>query len=762
LKKKMAPNIGSSIENAQTHSMTLHRVKSLSEVHLPDCAIVIADAQLPQAILTGLNDAPVLTVTAGESLKSLAAIEELATRVLAIRATRPLLLVGLGGGSIGDAVGFLASILWRGVDLWHIPTTLLAMVDSAHGGKTAINLGQAKNQLGTFHTPQRVYLVEEILDSLPLSLRREGLAEIVKALWLADPKGVRLLDANGGIEALASDPMPLVRQRLWELIDRAIAVKLQIVSEDPRETAGRRTILNLGHTLAHALELDEGLPHGDAVAWGLASVPMLSHDRGLLEASTAEKLRRQIYPLLTHIKQPQAHSTSLEHLIARDKKRQHGALRSVLLEDVGSPVVTDEIDAGQWITALSETYHGWQGSPVSIHLARARQCTPLIPASKSVLNRLLTIAYLRPGPTTILGTSRADDVLTLQAALQHFRCAGDAPCIIHCHEGGTTLRFMLAIAATRAARTTLLVTQGLFKRPHAPLIEALRKAGARVESFCDGIQYGFHVTGWPNPPEFFRIDGMDSSQYASALAMLAATGFPVTLELTPDRESMVSAPYFDMTLALLERAGVEVCWTSPDRVHLSPSPSLTTPWAMEAPSDASAIALWHALHHLCPDLSMELPSLDPAQPDCAMPSILERFNATPSHATLEFDMSPHPDLTPVVCAVALLSPQAVRLKGAAHLRLKESNRIEDFASSLDSIGLRVQPTPDGLTIPAGVQKPRELATFDPRGDHRLAMAALTLTSTGTRLHLQTPLVVAKSYPELWMDARKAGWRITPL
>ena len=133
----------------------------LEEVKWPEDACFIVDRDLPRELIDALPGEAVIFVRAGEGLKSLVRMDGLAEEVLAVRSTKPLTLIAVGGGSVGDAVGFLASVLWRGVRLWHVPTTLLAMVDSAHGGKTAVNLSGAKNQLGTFYTADRVVIVRE-------------------------------------------------------------------------------------------------------------------------------------------------------------------------------------------------------------------------------------------------------------------------------------------------------------------------------------------------------------------------------------------------------------------------------------------------------------------------------------------------------------------------------------------------------------------------------------------------------------------------
>ncbi|MEZ4460633.1 MAG: hypothetical protein R3E66_13075 [bacterium] len=163
--------------------------------------------------------------------------------------------------------GLSGSVLWRGVDLWHVPTTLVAMVDSAHGGKTAVNLGRAKNQLGTFYPAHRVYICEDLLATLPIAQRRQGFVELIKGLWLGEPQIVLALEPSQ-VERIVSAPFAEIRDLLFPLLDAAIGVKHDIVARDPHEKRGIRTFLNFGHTMAHALELYCALDHGSAVAWG--------------------------------------------------------------------------------------------------------------------------------------------------------------------------------------------------------------------------------------------------------------------------------------------------------------------------------------------------------------------------------------------------------------------------------------------------------------------------------------------------------------
>lgn len=750
--------------------MLIERVVGLSEVELSQDAVVIADAGLPAEVLASFAE-PIL-VEAGESLKTLGRLERLAEEVLARRSSRPLTLVAVGGGSVGDAVGFLASVLWRGVDLWHIPTTLLAMVDSAHGGKTAVNLGAAKNQLGTFYVAQRVVLVEEILARLPVEMREDGLAELVKGVWLGDAGAMDLLEAEGGVGALARGSFEVVGARLMELLERAIAVKLAVVEADPFEQKGVRTILNLGHTVAHALELACGLSHGQAVAWGLVSALRVSVERGDLDADVARRLYGQVYPLLRYdvrlsgaLIGDRLDQATFVQLLERDKKRVDGRLRSVLLRDAGEPFVTHEVTAMDWFRAFSASLDGWKCGAVEVGLeASVGERPPVrldLSASKSELNRLLVIEFLRPGATRVVGRSACDDVSAMRESLARLRAAGlSGDVAIDCGLGGTTLRFLLAVAAARSGETTrLYADRRLMERPQDGLLDVLRGAGAEIERFVDGERHGFEVRGWDVWPAGFVVSGGQSSQFASALALLSASGRSFWLEVAG---ALVSEPYFLMTLALLERAGVQIT-QSEGRYWFATTAELEQERGLVAAVDASSAAVWSVARYLRPQVRVVLADENERglQPDVAIDEMMERLRAAEraGDEEIEFDLGTCPDLGPVLVVAGLSSPCAVRIVGASHLRHKESNRIEELAESLRAVGVEVDVREDGFLIPAGIQRVQDGGRWKSWGDHRLAMAGLLLTATGAQLVVEDPWVVAKSYPELWHHARQVGFSV---
>ncbi|HPY24187.1 MAG TPA: 3-dehydroquinate synthase [Mycobacterium sp.] len=241
-------------------------------------------------------------------------------------------IVSLGGGAATDVAGFAAATWLRGVDVVHVPTTLLAMVDAAVGGKTGINTEAGKNLVGAFHQPAAVLVDLDMLCTLPTNELVAGMAEIVKAGFIADPVILDLIEAD---PRAAVDPAGTV---LPELIRRAIAVKAEVVAADEKESA-LREILNYGHTLAHAIERRERYRwrHGAAVSVGLVFAAELGRLAGRLDEATAFRHR----DVLTALGLPVSYDADalpdlLEYMIG-DKKTRSGVLRFVVLDGLAKP-----------------------------------------------------------------------------------------------------------------------------------------------------------------------------------------------------------------------------------------------------------------------------------------------------------------------------------------------------------------------------------------------------------------------------------------
>ncbi len=266
-----------------------------------------------------------------ESAKNLRSVEHLARSLCRAGADRQSLVVAVGGGVVGDVAGFAAAAYLRGVKLVHIPTTLVAQVDSSIGGKTGVNLPEGKNLVGSFYPPQLVLTDPDLLRTLSNREFRGGLAEVIKHAVIADAKMFTLLE-NDMEKVLRRD-----RQTLGFLIPRNVQIKARVVSRDERE-AGLREILNYGHTFAHALESVtkyRRYQHGEAVAWGMIAAAFLGHELGLTRADDVSRIVALIRRLGPLPPWPNIPPASLLNAMRSDKKTRSGVLRFVLTPRIG-------------------------------------------------------------------------------------------------------------------------------------------------------------------------------------------------------------------------------------------------------------------------------------------------------------------------------------------------------------------------------------------------------------------------------------------
>ncbi len=286
--------------------------------------------------LYGLKSARTVVLPAGETAKSWPWAERILAAALEAGLGRDGRLAGVGGGVVCDLTAFAASLYMRGCRLALMPTTLLAMVDAALGGKTALNLAGAKNLVGTFYPAEELVIWIPGLATLPPRELRCGLAEAIKTALLGDPELLELLRARRS-DLLRADP-----QALGQIVRRCLAVKGRIVENDLRENSGR-AILNLGHTFAHALESATGFRryrHGEAVAWGLGRALALGVSLGVTDRGLAAQLKDLLEGYGFELGNPPGVSTrNLLAAMRADKKRQAGDLRVVLLRDVAQAEV---------------------------------------------------------------------------------------------------------------------------------------------------------------------------------------------------------------------------------------------------------------------------------------------------------------------------------------------------------------------------------------------------------------------------------------
>jgi 3-dehydroquinate synthase len=263
--------------------------------------------------------------------------------------TRSDAIVAVGGGAVTDLAGFVAATWLRGVKVIHMPTSLLGMVDAAVGGKTGINTAEGKNLVGAFHPPAGVLADLDTLETLPRNEIISGMAEVIKCGFIADPAILDLVEKD---PAAVADPRSAA---LRELIERAIAVKARVVSEDLKET-GQREILNYGHTLGHAIELAERYSwrHGAAVSVGMMFAAELSRSVGRLSDADADRHRDILESLGLPVSYRRDRWQALLDGMRRDKKSRGDLLRFVVLDGVGRPGILDVPDTSLLFAAYQE------------------------------------------------------------------------------------------------------------------------------------------------------------------------------------------------------------------------------------------------------------------------------------------------------------------------------------------------------------------------------------------------------------------------
>ena len=259
-------------------------------------------------------------LTAGEKLKSLESFGREAARVqrsVGSNVTRSWTVVAIGGGSVGDFGGFFASVYKRGLPFVQIPTTWLAAIDSSHGGKTALNLSGAKNQIGTFYPAVHTILIRQVLQALPERSLEDAMGEFLK---------IALIDGRTWTKGFTSRPSARAARAawMWRKLPMAIDAKMRIVHKDPFETRGDRQLLNLGHTFGHVLEANLGLSHGKSVGQGLLFALEFSEVTGAISTPKAEKIRIWLESLGIRRNSFRISRAAARRLLQNDKKRDQG------------------------------------------------------------------------------------------------------------------------------------------------------------------------------------------------------------------------------------------------------------------------------------------------------------------------------------------------------------------------------------------------------------------------------------------------------
>lgn len=299
--------------------------------------------------LTHVVDVKVCVLPDGEEFKNQESINKIYDSLMKAGFNRDCVLIALGGGVIGDMTGFAAASFQRGVDFVQIPTTLLSQVDSSVGGKTGINHALGKNMIGAFKQPKMVIINTKTLTTLPKREVSAGLAEIIKYALITDTDFLYWLETN--MEDLVNLDMKLIGESVY----RSCQHKSNIVVEDEFE-AGRRALLNLGHTFGHAIENHMGYGewlHGEAVGFGMLQAAFMSYLHGWLSEEDVNRVRNVLIAANLPVESPDMSVDDALSLMMRDKKVKSGKVRLILLKALGNAFITSDFDQDKLVETLS-------------------------------------------------------------------------------------------------------------------------------------------------------------------------------------------------------------------------------------------------------------------------------------------------------------------------------------------------------------------------------------------------------------------------
>jgi 3-dehydroquinate synthase len=329
--------LGTILENRRAFVVTVPPVRRR-------WATVLLKSLVASGIKTDLLEMP-----DGERSKRLTTLEKLAEKLVKQGADRGATLIALGGGVVGDVTGFLASIYMRGVDVIQVPTTVLAQVDAAIGGKTGVNLVSGKNLLGTFHQPRAVLVDPAVLETLPSREYCAGLYESLKCGIIGDPGLFRLFEDRRR-EILDRDSVVVEK-----VIADSVRLKASVVSADERE-GGLRQVLNFGHTIGHALEAETQytqLLHGEAVAWGMIAATHIALSTGKLDSVTAGRISNSVLGF-GRLPRMTLQTASILKRLRSDKKTRQGVVHFILPREIGKVEITSDVPEAIVRSAVDE------------------------------------------------------------------------------------------------------------------------------------------------------------------------------------------------------------------------------------------------------------------------------------------------------------------------------------------------------------------------------------------------------------------------
>ena len=747
----------------------------------------------------------------GETSKGRETKAEIEDWMLSEQCTRDTVVIALGGGVIGDMIGYVAATFMRGVRFVQVPTTLLAMVDSSIGGKTAIDTPLGKNLIGAFWQPQRIYIDLRFLETLPVREFVNGMAEVIKTAAIMDEVEFATLEDNATLlMATIRDKLSHtfsrldpIRDILKRIVLGSARVKAAVVSADERE-GGLRNLLNFGHSIGHAYEaiLTPQVLHGEAVALGMVKEAELARHLGVLKPGAVARLVKCIssYGLPTSLQDKHIQKLTagklcpVDVLIEKmgvDKKNDGRKKKIVLLSAIGKthePRATVVEDRTIRIV-LSDAIEVTPGVSQTLKV----DVTP--PGSKSISNRALVLAALGTGPCRIKNLLHSDDteymltaISKLGGATYAWEDAGEvlivkgkggdlraSPTELYIGNAGTASRFLttvLSLCKPSTVSSTIITGNSRMKvRPIGPLVDSLRNNGVGIKYLekDHSLPLDVSASGGFAGGEI-ELAATVSSQYVSSLLMCAPYAKkPVTLRLVGGKP--ISQPYIDMTTAMMATFGISVLRSTteehtyhiPQGVYQNPAEyivesdasSATYPLAVAAISGTTCTIPNIGSKSLQGDARFAVEVLGPM--GCTV--VQSDFSTTvtgPARGQLraipEVDMEPMTDAFLTASVLAAVAKGTTRIKGIANQRVKECNRITAMMDQLAKFGVVCREFDDGIEVdgkPLSTLKapPDEVYCYD---DHRVAMSFSVLSVAATSpVLISERECVGKTWPGWW-------------
>ena len=675
---------------------------------------------------------------------------------------RDTVILALGGGVIGDLVGYVAATYMRGVRFVQVPTTLLAMVDSSIGGKTAIDTPLGKNLIGAIWQPQRILIDLDFLESLVPREFINGMAEVIKTAVISDEAEFVALEENAEalVNAVTKVPRPDesrfqdVKQILKRVVLASVRFKAHVVTQDERES-GLRNLLNFGHSIGHAIEafLTPQILHGECVAVGMVKEAELARYLGVLKGVAVGRLIKCIAAcgLPTSLESEKIQKLAagkrctVDQLVTKmsiDKKNIGATKKVVLLGAIGR---THELKAS---TVLDTDLKVVLSPSIQVHptVPDSLEVTCIPPGSKSISNRALILAALAEGTCRITNLLTSADTEVMMASLDQlgvatFSWEGEGEVLVVNGKGGkmsaSTKDLYLGNAGTAARFLTSVTTLSqpgitdsniltgnarMKQRPIGDLVDALRKTGAEIK---------YKETDGCLPLQIKALGGFAggtialaakiSSQYVSSLLMCAPYAKePVTLKLVGGKP--VSQPYIDMTIAMMLSWGIQVERSdTEEHVYYIPQGRYRNPADYVVESDASsatyplAIAALTGTKCTIPNIGSASLQGDAGFADGVLRQMGCTVSQTASSTTVvgpkggklnslpNVDMEPMTDafLTASILGAVAQGPgpgQTTRINGIANQRVKECNRIKAMKDELEKFGVTSREHEDGIEI----------------------------------------------------------------